>query len=93
MTGAPYWRRSVGLVLALAWLHALAVVPLHAPELYAIAACEVPVDLVLVLAVGVIGAAAGWPRIAASLGAAGLMLSAFSRLCEVVSVLAFGKDF
>ena len=62
MTGAARWRQRVGFVLAFAWLHALAVVPLHAPELYALAACEVPIDLLLVFAVAVVGAAAGWPR-------------------------------
>lgn len=93
MTQAPRWRRIVGFALASVWLHALAVVPLHAPELYLVAADEVPVDLLLVLAVAVIGAAGGWPRLGAAVGALGLMLSAFSRACDVVSVLAFGKDF
>jgi len=93
VTGAARWRQRVGFVLAFAWLHALAVVPLHAPELYALAACEVPIDLLLVFAVAVVGAAAGWPRLAAAVGAGCLMLSAFSRLCEVVSALAFHKDF
>ena len=93
MTQAPRWRRIVGFALASVWLHALAVVPLHAPEFYLVAADEVPVDLLLVLAVAVIGAAGGWPRLGAAVGALGLMLSAFSRACDVVSVLAFGKDF
>lgn len=93
MNRSPRWRRVAGLVLAFAWLHALAVVPLHAPALYGVAACELPVDLLAVLAVAVVGAAAGRPRLASALAALGLMLSTFARACDVVSVLAFGKDF
>ncbi|MFN3243309.1 MAG: hypothetical protein ACE37K_17540 [Planctomycetota bacterium] len=87
------WRRVVGLVLALAWLHTLAVLPLHDPALWATAATALPPDLLLLLAVAVIGGAAGWPKRIAHVAAFGMLVSTFSRVCEVVSVLAFQKAF
>lgn len=87
------WRRAVGFVLALVWLHTLAVVPLHDPGLWADAARALPPDLLLLLAVAVIGGAAGWPKMVGHLAALGMLLSTFTRVCEVVSVLAFNKAF
>lgn len=81
------------MVLSLAWLHAVAVVPLHAPHLYGIAAKVLPVDLLATIAVVVFGGALGRPRAAAHFAAGGLLVSTISRSCEQVSVLVFGKDF
>jgi len=87
------WRRLVGFVLAVAWLHTLAVLPLHDPGQWADAACALPPDLLLLLALAVIGGAAGRPKWTGHLVAVGMLLSTFTRVCQVISVLAFGKAF
>ena len=61
--------------------------------MYVVAAQVVPTDLVAALAIAVMGGAFGWPKSVAHVAALTLMLSTFARSCELVSVLAFGKEF
>lgn len=93
MNDSRSWRRPVGFVLAVAWLHTLAVLPLHDPGLWGDAARALPPDLLLLLATSVIGGAAGRPKLTSHLVALGMLASTFARVCEVVSVMAFGKSF
>lgn len=88
------WQQVLGFVIAITWLHAVAVVPLlYDSSQWPDSLRAIQPDLLLLLGVAVIGGAAGRPKLLAHVSAALLLLSICVRLAMVIVRTNFQRDF
>jgi hypothetical protein len=86
-------RRTVGLVAAVVFLQAVAVVPWHAAHTWSSAMTRISPDLLVIAGAVAVGALAGWRRLAAHVGALTLVLAILLREAIALLPLVFQRPF
>ncbi len=87
------WRRLLGLIAGIVFLQAVACVPWHEPNAWASAMLHVPADLLVIAAVAVVGALAGWRHLTAHAGAFVLVVATVMRQGLEVLPKVFMRPF
>jgi len=86
------WLRLLILPIAFAWLHALATWPVFGGwSRFSQELLRIPADLVLLVALAVVGGAARWPRLVSWVCAALLVVGLLARAGEAMAQAGFGQ--